>query len=198
HQLMVANGVDIFFQGHDHLYAVEELDGIVYQEVPMPSDSSYNIGVTDNGDAYTGTKLNGSGHLRVRVDPDCVTVDYVAAWLPQDTLGTNKNREIRHTYKKGACATPTGGGYSINDPFFEVFPNPAGERVTIRTETSRSTDRKIELIDTNGKPVCHYILKAGTDETTLDISSLNTGMYFLRIHDQDTPMTARIFISKHL
>lgn len=132
----------------------------------MPSDSSYNIGVTDNGDAYTGTKLNGSGHLRVRVDPDCVTVDYVAAWLPQDTLGTNKNREIRHTYKKGARATPTGGGYSINDPFFEVFPNPAGERVTIRTEISRATDRKIELIDTNGKPVCQYILTAGTDETT--------------------------------
>jgi hypothetical protein len=71
--------------------------GIAYQEVPMPSDSSYNIGVTDNGDTYTGTILNGSGHLRVRVDPDCVTVDYVAAWLPQDTLGANKNCEIRHT-----------------------------------------------------------------------------------------------------
>ncbi|MCU0644285.1 MAG: metallophosphoesterase family protein, partial [bacterium] len=39
HQLMVDNGVTIFFQGHDHLFAKEELDGIVYQECPMPSDA---------------------------------------------------------------------------------------------------------------------------------------------------------------
>jgi hypothetical protein len=198
HQLMVANGVDIFFQGHDHLYAVEELDGLVYQEVPMPSDSSYIIGVTDNGDAYTGTILDGSGHLRVKVDPDCVTVDYVAAWLPEDTLGSHKNREIRHTYKKGACAVPTGGGYSINDPFFEVFPNPAGERVTVRTAESRATDRKIELLDTHGKLIRNAVLKAGSNDATLDVSPLETGMYFLRIHDQKSPVTARIFISKHL
>jgi hypothetical protein len=198
HQLMVANGVDIFFQGHDHLYAVEELDGLVYQEVPMPSDSSYNIGVTDNGDAYTGTILNGSGHLRVKVDPDCITVDYVAAWLPEDTLGTHKNREVRHTYKKGACATPTGGGYSINDPFFEVFPNPAEERVTVRAARSRATDRKIELLDTQGKLIRNYVLTADSGEATLDVSPLETGIYFLRIYDQDTPVTARIFIYKHL
>lgn len=198
HQLMVANGVDIFFQGHDHLYAVEELDGLVYQEVPMPSDSSYNIGVTDNGDAYTGTILNGSGHLRVKVDPGCITVDYVAAWLPEDTLGTHKNREVRHTYKKGACATPTGGGYSINDPFFEVFPNPAEERVTVRAARSRATDRKIELLDTQGKLIRNYVLTADSGEATLDVSPLETGIYFLRIYDQDTPVTARIFISKHL
>lgn len=164
----------------------------------MPSDSSYNIGVTDNGDAYTGTILDGSGHLRVRVDPDCVTVDYVAAWLPEDTLGNHKNREIRHTYKRGACATPTGGGYSINDPFFEVFPNPAGERLTVKAAESTNNDRSIEVFDTHGKRTLQAVLKAGSGDATLDVSSLETGMYFLRILDQATPVTARIFISKHL
>ena len=32
HQLMVKNGVTIFFQGHDHLFARQERDGMVYQE----------------------------------------------------------------------------------------------------------------------------------------------------------------------
>ena len=122
----------------------------------------------------------------------------MAAWLPEDTLGTHKNREVRHTYKKGACATPTGGGYGINDPFFEVFPNPAGERVTVRAAKSRATDRKIELLDTQGKLIRNYVLTADSGEATLDVSPLETGIYFLRIYDQDTPVTARIFISKHL
>ena len=39
HQLMVKTGVTIFFQGHDHLFARQDLDGIVYQEVPQPSNA---------------------------------------------------------------------------------------------------------------------------------------------------------------
>ena len=38
HQLFVDNGVNIFFHGHDHLFAHEVLDSVVYPEVPMPSD----------------------------------------------------------------------------------------------------------------------------------------------------------------
>jgi hypothetical protein len=41
HQLMVKNGVTIFFQGHDHLFARQELDGVIYQETPNPADNTY-------------------------------------------------------------------------------------------------------------------------------------------------------------
>ncbi|MFM8179600.1 MAG: metallophosphoesterase family protein [Candidatus Kapaibacterium sp.] len=70
HQLMVKYGVNVFFQGHDHLFAKEELDGVVYHEVPMPSDSTYEIGVLANADAYKGVTMRGSGHIRVDVRPD--------------------------------------------------------------------------------------------------------------------------------
>ncbi len=92
-ELFATYGVDIFFQGHDHLFAREELGGVVYQEVPMPSDSTYTIGMLANADAYTADTLNGSGHIRVNVTPTCVTVDFVRAYLPADTLdGTHRNR----------------------------------------------------------------------------------------------------------
>ena len=37
HALLVRYGVTAVFHGHDHLYARQELDGVVYQEVPQPS-----------------------------------------------------------------------------------------------------------------------------------------------------------------
>jgi hypothetical protein len=37
HQLLVRNKVAAVFHGHDHLFAKQDLDGIVYQEVPQPS-----------------------------------------------------------------------------------------------------------------------------------------------------------------
>lgn len=86
----------------------------------------------------------------------------------------------------------------MEDPFFGVFPNPARERVVVKAAKSRATDRKIELFDTHGKLIRNYAMTAGSSEAILDVSSLETGMYFLRMYDQDTPLTARIFISKHL
>jgi len=75
HQLMVKNRVTIFFQGHDHLYAHQELDGVVYQEVPNPADDTYTA---FNKDAYkSGDIFPNSGFLDVTVSSENVKVDYV-------------------------------------------------------------------------------------------------------------------------
>lgn len=60
HQLFKDNGLTAFFQGHDHVYAHEMLDGIAYQAVPMPSDSTYMIGKLANADAYLSDTLEGT------------------------------------------------------------------------------------------------------------------------------------------
>jgi hypothetical protein len=96
HQLMVKHGVTIFFQGHDHLFARQERDGIVYQEVPMPADQGY---VAYNEDRYgSGVKLPNSGHLRVTVSPEQVKVDYVRCYLPKDENEQRKTGEVAHSY----------------------------------------------------------------------------------------------------
>ena len=103
HQLMVKHGVTIFFQGHDHLFARQERDGIVYQELPMPADQGY---VAYNEDRYaTGTKLPNSGHLRVTVSPEQVKVEYVRSYLPKDETAEHKHGEIAHSYTIKAKAT---------------------------------------------------------------------------------------------
>jgi len=78
HQLMVDNGVSAFFHGHDHEYAYEQLDGVVYQLVPAPSMTGYGFNLYSESDPYTIKVLPNSGHLRVTVSPTQATVDYVA------------------------------------------------------------------------------------------------------------------------
>lgn len=79
HQLMVENGVTIFFQGHDHIFAKQELDGVIYQSLPEPANPFYSW---ENADSYkTGEKFPNSGRVRVNVAPEGVTVDYVRSYL---------------------------------------------------------------------------------------------------------------------
>jgi hypothetical protein len=88
HQLMVDNGVDVYFHGHDHIYAREELNGIVYLEVPKPDDAGYawepyGYGETEN--LYPdGLKIQNSGHIRVSISPAETKLEYVRAYLPGD------------------------------------------------------------------------------------------------------------------
>ena len=89
HQLMAKNGVTIFFQGHDHLFAKQELDGVIYQEVPNPADNTYTA---INQEAYkSGDILPNSGFLNVAVSDDQVKVDYIAS-------GQSKNGQSIFSY----------------------------------------------------------------------------------------------------
>lgn len=96
HQLMVKHGVSVFFQGHDHLYAMQELDGMIYQTTPVPADPSYSI---YNSEHYlSGVKHPNSGHLRVTVEPRQARVEYVRSYLQKD-LGINRRQsEVTHSY----------------------------------------------------------------------------------------------------
>ncbi len=99
HRLLVETGVAIVFHGHDHLFAKQDLDGIVYQEVPQPGLRRYNVPRTAAEYSYVqGTILGGPGHLRVTVSPSQVAVDFVSSCLPADETAGRRNREVRDRY----------------------------------------------------------------------------------------------------
>ncbi len=140
HQLMAAHGVTIFFQGHDHLFAQETLDGVVYQEVPMPSDSTYMIGMLANADAYTSNQLGGSGHLRVTVAPESVKVDYVQAYLPADEGASHRNGQVAYSYTVKPTVADTvdevllpGGDFDMGDHYGFVDPSHPSDELPIHT-----------------------------------------------------------------
>lgn len=182
HQLFADNGVNIFFQGHDHLFAHEVLDNVTYQEVPMAADSTYIKGMSANGNAYTSDTIDASGHVRVTVSPSCIKVDYVRAFLPKDTLsGIHHNREVAFSYTIGNC---TDGANEIKEEeFVKVYPNPTSNNLIVQMKTSRDYDRQISLINMIGNTVVSGELKNGNTSVKLNITDVSSGLYFLKVFD---------------
>lgn len=78
HALMVKYGVTAMFHGHDHLYVRQEKDGVVYMEVPQPGQPRDNaIGSAEKYGYKSGVILGSSGHIRVKVGPNGVRLEYV-------------------------------------------------------------------------------------------------------------------------
>ncbi len=107
HQLFTDTKVTIFFQGHDHMFARERVDGVIYQEVPNPGDNSY---FAYNCDAYApasitwqgppgygvyepaySVRMPNTGYLDVTVGPDGVHVDYIRTYRDVD-IKTDPNK----------------------------------------------------------------------------------------------------------
>ncbi len=116
HALLVDTKVSVFFQAHDHLFARETVDGVVYQEVPNPADNSYfayncdayappalawtgpaGYGTYDPADAV---RLPNTGFLDVTVSEAGVHVEYVRTYRDVD-LQTNPNKVFTGKEKNG-------------------------------------------------------------------------------------------------
>jgi hypothetical protein len=117
HQMMVANSVSAFFYGHDHEYAYQERDGVVYQLVPAPSMSGYGFGLYKETDPHTIRVLPNSGHLRITVSSTQATVDYIAT----STAEVNYRYTIQPnssgtTHDLTIAVNPSGSGTVISSP----------------------------------------------------------------------------------
>ena len=78
HELLVRNHVSAVFHGHDHLYAQQELDGVVYQLVPQPATPGAR-NFRENAEEYgyrKGVILPSPGYLKVSVGASSCTVAY--------------------------------------------------------------------------------------------------------------------------
>jgi hypothetical protein len=120
HELFVKNHVTAFFHGHDHVYAKETLEGVVYQEVPMAAHPSKDyLGFGTNATDYAGTQLfPSSGHLRVSVQSTGATVTYVRSYLPSEQPSSTPT-----PYEMKGC-TPDSDGDGTND-CKDLCPNDA-------------------------------------------------------------------------
>lgn len=97
---LVSQSAPLFLVNGNHeqasLLARQELDGVVYQEVPNPADQGY---VAYNEDRFAAAvTLPNSGHLWVTVSPEQVKVDYVRCYLPKDETATQKTGQVAYSY----------------------------------------------------------------------------------------------------
>lgn len=111
HQLMMDNGVSAFFHGHDHQYAYEVRDGIVYQSLPQPSiNIPFNYYSESN--EYTEKVFSSTaGHLCVTITPGQATVDYVRSDIDEISYTyTIEPNSTSPTYNLTMAVSPSGSG----------------------------------------------------------------------------------------
>ncbi len=129
HDLCRNGGVDLVVFGHDHFYACQELDSIVYLTCPQPHDRTYAYGAMQDGRYTEGTLLPNAGHVRLGVAPENLTIEYVRSYLPGE--GTNLFVADRHvlgelsTGVSGETVSPTTA-YRLR-----VSPNPVSRQTAI-------------------------------------------------------------------
>ena len=96
HDLLKKYRVNAVFHGHDHMYANQEYDGIIYQCVPQPGAKNSARPRPSGEYGYkSGIILNGPGYLRVRLTGSLATVSY----LKTDPSSEKENKKINHEYQ---------------------------------------------------------------------------------------------------
>ena len=123
HKLLLRHHVTAVFKAHDNFYARQELDGIIYLMIPQPSFAGNDrIRDLDTYGYKQGVFLGNSGHVRVTVTPDHVTLDYVRALLPIDETDTQKNGAIASLCELAIDGTKHDSTPSASAPTFPRSP----------------------------------------------------------------------------
>lgn len=99
HDVLVKHGVSIVFHGHDHFFATQQRDGIVYQLVPQPGHLRADDTRSATEYGYKSGVIQGaSGILRVTVSPELATAEYVRAYPANAERGERKTGAVTHRY----------------------------------------------------------------------------------------------------
>lgn len=82
------------------------------------------------------------------------------------------------------------GLQDVNIPTLNVYPNPANSNVTITSSTS--IDR-IEISNILGQKV-YEDATVGANQTTINVSGLQNGAYFVRVYGENCTMTRKLIV----
>jgi hypothetical protein len=80
-----------------------------------------------------------------------------------------------------------------------VFPNPARSDVTVRYEIPRKTEVTIALYDVLGRRVATGLNRsqdAGRTQTTISVSGLSSGVYFVRLRTESAVTTRKLVVAE--
>lgn len=77
-----------------------------------------------------------------------------------------------------------------------ICPNPANQWFTIQSLVYYTGNAKIELYDLNGKRLLNKNIPKGTEEKEIDVSSLECGVYCVRLQAGDKTVSKKLIIQR--
>ncbi len=159
--ILKENRVTVFFHGHDHFFAKQEKECLIYQETPQPSHPNF----TSAGQAKVYGYLEGqiqpnSGHLRVNVAPTGVKVEYVRTYLPKNETSNRHNKDVSASYFIGERNCYDSLTNSIIPILYNsqyeneiVYPNPFQKETTISLNITQNGNYSLKINGIQGNEV---------------------------------------------
>lgn len=207
--------VDKFYnQDNDTLYYIRDIDSKsnnsynlewiyeYYNDTIFVADldSLINFGQIDtayiDSSLYNGRLINESSEIELpKITSDtyvlgCGNVLYASYWVEHPA---SEYEERLVYYKKGTEEWGTEFPVSINTPTetesdIEIFPNPCQN--ILRIKSHKNTTGILRIYSLSGVLKKEIIINARL--TTIDVSILNTGIYFLRMNHEDQPIIKKL------
>ncbi len=144
--------------------------------------------------------------VSLTVDAQTVIKEFEGEYLANGNLGTSR---IMYTFfdddnpgdSVAVIVNYVGTGVAIEQPSYEselsaAYPNPADDQVSFKYNLPPSVkDARVVIRNVIGKVVKEGALSGELGELTIDVSSLNDGVYFYSyILDEQTIITRRLVI----
>ncbi len=184
HSLMVENPTTLFFHGHDHFFGKQEKDGMIYQEVPQPSNRNItNISASQYG-YVDGVFLPGRGYLLVSVTDTSTQVDYIKTLMPGEETALNHNGEVAYSYRVKSSANgienpaAVPGELQLN----QNFPNPFRQETSVSYTLIKANPVTLKVYDIFGREI-----------STLVDEYQQAGSYTVKLKDQNVSMSGGVY-----
>ena len=79
---------------------------------------------------------------------------------------------------------------------FEIYPNPATSIINLKSVVCSQQSTTVALYDLNGRKLLNKHIPAGSEEVTVDVSGLESGVYFCRLIMENKSVTKKLIINK--
>jgi hypothetical protein len=85
----------------------------------------------------------------------------------------------------------------INDSeIIDVYPQPAKDNLNIDIKFSHNDVSRLDLYDIQGKVLLSTVVNQNSNNVSLDVSELNSGIYFVKVQSENNLYTKKVQIIK--
>lgn len=196
HNLFVETGVNIYFHGHDHLFSMEEKDGVIYQECPQPGLAQFSTAGNADVYGYQSNIIPNAGHMRISLNGDSAQVEYVRAFdaAHQDASKNWLNGQVAFRYSlssHGSAQTPT---FTPRAPL-ALFAQVQKSGAELSYQLSAAGPVQLTVMDYEGRVmqrIVNQTMSPGTHQ--IHWQSPASGEYFVLLNAQGQVKTTQFFI----
>jgi len=169
---------------------------------PITDPSSF---ITLRLNNQTGDEINFISSINS--NKDLITIDPESNLLPNQTYYIAVTSDIENKYDIPCDAanstfttvTSTGINNEIAIHSLNIYPNPASEKITMDFNLKENSNIRIEIYNESGQLVQlmnKENLNSGNNSINLDVSKLNSGLYFMNLISEKESVTQKIQIIK--